>query len=70
MRFLAAIFAIWLAIVLFPDKPASESADTVTIYAPYTCDSGRWNFENSDADTVTVNCYHPDPPEPDDGGGD
>ena len=69
MRFLAAIFVIWLAIALTPEPRSDPSADTVTIYAPYTCDTGRWYFEISDADSVTVNCYHPDPPEPDESGG-
>jgi hypothetical protein len=69
MRFLAAIFVIWFAIVIFPERRSDPNADTVTIYAPYTCDTGRWYFETSDEDSVTVNCYHPDPPQAQDDGG-
>lgn len=65
MRFLLAIFALWLLICLVPDGRTASSEETQTLYASHTCDSGRWYFENSDADSVTVTCYTPDPPQPD-----
>ncbi len=68
MRFILAVFVIWFAICLVPDGRSVTSADTETeqLYASHTCETGRWYFETSDADSVTVNCYHPDPPQPTD----
>jgi hypothetical protein len=66
MRWLLVIFAIWFAICLVPDGRTVDhgrgDAYQETLYTSHTCESGRWYFENSDADSVTVNCYIPDPP--------
>lgn len=63
MRFFLAILAIFMAICIVPDRWTSAAAEpeTETLYTWHTCDSGRWYFETSDEDSVTVNCYHPDP---------
>lgn len=62
MKFLLAIFALWFLICLVPDGRSTGDSETETLYASHTCDGGHWYFETSDADSVTVNCYHPDPP--------
>jgi hypothetical protein len=69
VRFLLAVFALWFLICLVPDGRTSAanqnhlSEERQTLYAPHTCDSGRWFFETSDADSVTVSCYTPDAPQ-------
>lgn len=61
------IFALWFLICLVPDgRTAAADPEQETLYASHTCDTGRWYFETSDADSVTVNCYRPDPPQPSD----
>jgi hypothetical protein len=68
MKFVLAIFAVFFTICLVPDGRSSVIAadpETETLYTSHPCETSRWYFETSDADSVTVKCYHPDPPQPD-----
>lgn len=67
----AALFAIavfvslWMCLV--PDGrtlPQVNEPEQETLYASHHCESGRWYFETSDADSVTVACFPADPPDP------
>lgn len=57
-RFLAAIFLIWLAILLVPEKSRSNT-DGVRerIFMSRSCTDSRWYLEDSDEDSVTLRCY-------------
>ena len=64
MRFLLAIFAIWLAIVLFPERPrAASPAITEKVWLSQTCAGSSWYLEEADEQTATLACYAavPDP---------
>ena len=65
MKFVLAILAVFVAVCLVPDGRSSSAAEseTETLYTSHPCDTGRWYFETSDADSVTVECFHPDPPQ-------
>jgi hypothetical protein len=64
MRFLLAIFAILVAVIVVPEhKHATGEHETETLYASHSCANGHWYYVDSDADSVTVSCYLPDTPE-------
>lgn len=62
MKFILAILAVFVAISMVPDGRTATESETETLYTSHTCDTGRWDFQTSDADSVTVQCFHPDPP--------
>lgn len=64
MKFVLAILAVFVAICLVPDgRSAADDSYTETLYTSHPCETSRWYFTTSDADSVTVTCYKPDPPQ-------
>ena len=59
MRFLYAVFVVWLAIALFPDPPAKHQQPTYQekVWLSKTCKESRWYLEDSDDRTATLACY-------------
>lgn len=63
MKFVLAILAVFVGISMVPDGRTATESETETLYTSHPCDTGRWYFATSDADSVTVECFHPDPPQ-------
>lgn len=64
MRFILAIFAVWFAILLVPEKPHASSGVTIRekVWLSRTCpDDSRWYLDEADDQSVTVACYVSDP---------
>lgn len=57
MRFLFAVFLVWLAILLVPEKPAeAHSIIEERIFMSRTCTGSRWYLADSDDISITVHC--------------
>ena len=64
MRFILAIFAIWVAIVIFPEQPRASGVIEEKVWMSRTCPGSHWYLAESDESSITVHC---DPEEPGDG---
>jgi hypothetical protein len=57
-RFLIAIFAVWFAILLFPEKPRAGSGDLKEkVFLSRTCRDSKWYLDTSDDQSITAVCY-------------
>lgn len=56
MRFLLAVFVVWFAILLFPEKPEAHSIIEERIFMSRTCTGSRWYLADSDDISITVHC--------------
>ncbi len=58
MRFILAIFAVWFAIVLVPEKPRADSSDYhEKVFLSRTCVDSRWYLDSADDQSATLVCY-------------
>jgi hypothetical protein len=59
MRFILAIFAVWIAIVIFPDQPRVAAGEPVKekVWMSRACPDSRWYLESSDEQSATLVCY-------------
>lgn len=68
MKFLYAVFAVWLAIALTPDPPQPpRAAGTIEekVWMSSSCQGSRWYLEDSDEQTATLSCYQAAEPDGD-----
>ena len=58
LRFLAAIFVLWIAIALFPEHPQAKDSDLKEkVWLSRTCPDSRWYLDESDDQSATLVCY-------------
>lgn len=67
---LSFVLVLWVALCTVPDGRVDARSRAVSepeveqIFTSHRCATGRWYYENSDSDSVTVACY-PDENAPD-----
>jgi len=58
MRFVAAIFAVLLAIALSAQPPRPSTSDLKErVFLSRTCPDSRWYLDTSDDQSATLVCY-------------
>jgi hypothetical protein len=67
MKFLYAVFGLWLAIALVPDPAPPKPAGMIEekVWLSQTCKGSRWYLEDSDEQTATLSCYQSADPDGD-----